>query len=359
MPGKWISTGTDDVTQAVFWAEAKLKSDGFITAKDITLKAFAGRIFTPEDPYRIRERDLRYGKRYDDYYYDQKQGFLKNYILPRFGSQLIKTINEIAIESWFLDLRLLNGSKMADDTRNKILIAFRLVLQEAVRRGVVKENAASKVQMINEDNEVREPFAPEEMALLFPEDDADLLKVWDGLFWTTYFLIFRDTGFRPSEIAALRVQDYFPGQHGVYSTRSIHFRTRQAKDSIKTSRKGKDYKVGVLTSRTERFLQMRIEICRQNGEEHLFLTGNRKLLCPDVSNKHFKACADRIEGLERRDRTQYCLRHSFETDLAGKVENKVVAELMAHTNFNPTYDHRTPETILEQLQPVRDIIEKR
>ena len=52
-------------------------------------------------------------------------------------------------------------------------------------------------------------------------------------------------------------------------------------------------------------------------------------------------------------------RHSLETDLAGKVENKVVAELMAHTKFNPTYDHRTPEMLLKELQPVRDLLEKR
>ncbi|MFA6934677.1 MAG: site-specific integrase [Sphaerochaetaceae bacterium] len=359
MPGKWMSTGTDDITQAVFWAESKLKEDGIISNKDVTLKAFAEKIFTPEDPCRIRDRDKRYGREYQDDYYYKKQKLVDNYIIPRFGRNLIKTITDVAIEDWFLDLKLLKGKDMSDDTKNKVLIAFRLVMQEAVRKGHCKENAAAKVKLISCDDEEREPFNPDEMHLLFPSDDEEILKVWGGLFWATYFLIFRDTGFRPSEIAALRIQDYYPEQHGVYSMKSVNYHAKRIQDSIKTTKKGKKYKVGVLTSQTERFLQQMIEDCRERNQECLFLMQGKNLLCTETSNKHFKSCADRIEGLERRDRTQYCLRHSFETDLAGRVENKIVAELMAHTKFNPVYDHRSPQTLLQQLQPVRDIIEKR
>jgi len=82
------------------------------------------------------------------------------------------------------------------------------------------------------------------------------------------------------------------------------------------------------------------------------------LIIPDVANKHLKGVYKRA-GVPSLGRTQYSFRHTFETTLAGKVENKVLLELMAHTAFHPEYDHRKPEHVLAQLQPVRAILEDR
>lgn len=358
IPGKWISTGTADITEAVLFAEAKLKEDLYgLGRSELTLQQFAEGFFTEADPYKLRMRDRKYGKNYAPYYYYQKQGFLDNYILPRFGRYLVSGITDVAIENWFLDLKSKDtGKDLSDDTKNKILITLRIVLQEAHRQGLVSQNTAEKVKMINEKNEERKPFTKEEMILMFPYDDDELVKVWKDQMWATYFLIMRDTGFRPGEVAGLKISSYYPDQHGVYSEDSVNFRERKLQHSIKTSKKGQKYKVGILTSQTERFVQARISACREKGEEYLFLIKG-KYMEPSASNKHFKTCVDSL--MERDGRTQYCLRHSFETDLAGSIEDSKLTELMAHTGFNPVYDHRTPETRLSQLQPVREILEKR
>lgn len=42
--------------------------------------------------------------------------------------------------------------------------------------------------------------------------------------------------------------------------------------------------------------------------------------------------------------------------LAGRVEDKVLLDLMAHTHFRMVYDHRTPDDMIIQLQPLRQLI---
>ena len=47
IPGKWISTGTEDMTKAVLWAENRLNEDmGIAVDKTMTLERFAKDFFT-------------------------------------------------------------------------------------------------------------------------------------------------------------------------------------------------------------------------------------------------------------------------------------------------------------------------
>lgn len=94
-----------------------------------------------------------------------------------------------------------------------------------------------------------------------------------------------------------------------------------------------------------------------DDDDFFFLIDGR-LLCPEVSNKHLRGACKRA-GVDLAGRTQYSLRHSFETGIAGLVENKVLIELMGHTSFRKEYDHRKPKKILTRLQPVREILEGR
>jgi len=359
IPGRWFSSGTSDIVEAIHWADKKVESDlmgkGY-NREDITLRDFATDFFTARDPYGVRKRDIKHGHHYDDSYYARKQGYLDNYILKRFGNQTLLSLTDVVIEDWFLDLISVTKKKeLHDDTKNKVLTTFKDVLREAVRQGLIPSNPAEKITMINVTANTRTPFTPQEIKLLYPEDDEQMLKVWGSVMWATFFLIFRDTGFRPSQIAALSISSYYPDLHGIFSRNSVGD-NRQLKNSIKTTNKGKDYMVGILTAQTERFLNRRIIECQNKKEEYLFLI-DKKFFVASTSNKHFTSFGGKI--IDMKGRTQYSLRHSFETDLAGRIENKVVAELMAHTAFNPVYDHRSPETLLEELQPVRSLLEKR
>ena len=357
IPGRWFTTKSPDMTGAVKFAEDEMRRGGLLKNTRIpTLREFTQEIFTEKDPYGIRKRAALRNHKYSAAYWEQNQGRVKNHIEPAFGSHLIDAITDIAIEDWFLSLQSTKGKKyqqLSDDSKNKVLLCFRMIMHEAKRQGFIDSNPAEKVRMITARHKARKEITKGELALLFPANSEDLLKIWLSDVWAGYFLVLRDTGFRPGEVAALQKKNYFPQLSGVYTEQSVNFRTREVQQSIKTTESGQKYKAGILTAQTCKVLDELAEIMR---DDDYFFKVNGKLLRPEVSNKHLKGAAKRAK-ISLAGRTQYSFRHAFETTLAGRVENKVLLELMAHTAFHPEYDHRDPEHVLTQLQPVREILE--
>lgn len=356
IPGRWFSTRSADMPGAVRFAEDELRRGGLLNDTRIpTMSAFAKEIFTEKDPYGVRRRSEARNQGYSEAYWDQHQGRVENHIIPQFGSHLIDSITDVAIEDWILSLRSTKGKRppLSDDSKNKVLICFRMIMHEAKRQGHIEINPADNVRMINARNKPRREITKGELALLFPPDSDELMRIWLSKMWAGYFLILRDTGFRPGEVAGIQKRNYFPDLHGIYTEQSVSFRTRQIKDSIKTSKSGQKYKTGILTDQTCSILNDLSADMSDN--QFLFMVGSR-LISPDIANKHLKGAAKRAH-VDLDGRTQYSFRHAFETTLAGRVENKVLLELMAHTTFHPEYDHRTPEHVLKQLQPVREILE--
>ena len=357
MPDRVISTGTKDQREAILFAESILEKDWRLINKkpeNITLRRFARNFFGPTDPKGIRERNELRNRNYDELYYKNHQARLNNYILPAFGGYSLTAITAPNVEDWFLGLNSsYTGKKLSANTKNKILKCFQIVMGQAVRENLIAENPVKEIAIINEnDGNCREPFTPSELEVMFPEDPAKLLELWGGLWWTTYFLILRDTGWRPGEVLGLKRTNYYPEQYGIYTTGSVT--KGEYKNSIKTTNRGQKYKVGILTDITIKFLEKLIIVTQG---EFLFTT-ERGFPSNEGINKHLRKVLDQLE-IPIKGRTQYSLRHSFETALAGRVEDRILLELMAHTGFRPEYDHRTPEDILKLLQPVKMILENR
>jgi len=354
IPGKWISTGTEDTIEAIRFAEGELSKTLPIYHKIPTLEEFSSKFFS-EDRYGYRNRNEKRNLHYENKFYTSHQARLDTYIIPEFGAYLIDSITDVIIEDWLLNLlSKKDGKELSDDSKNKILLCFRIVMHEAKRKGLVSQNPADRVKMINATNKPRLPFTPVDLIKLFPRDEFELLRIWQSRMWAVYFLIMRDTGFRPGEVAALTRESYVPEYRGIYSEQSVDYTNRSVKKSIKTTRSGQPYKVGVLSQQTVEQLNKHLLDIKN---EYLF-TINDRMLIPEVSNKHLRLSAKRAD-IDLLGRTQYSLRHSFETDISGKVENKILLELMAHTSYRGEYDHRTPAQILKQLQPVCEILDKR
>ncbi|MCF7940077.1 MAG: site-specific integrase [Spirochaetia bacterium] len=360
IPGRWFSTQTHNHTEAVLWAERKLKEDlgSTVTKKDVTLKEFATGFFS-EDSQGYRKRNEKRKKFYSDHYYKAHQGRLDNYIIPRFGMFLLSAISDVMIEDWFVELvSHTNGTELSDDSKNKVLFCFRMVLQEAKRQRYIKDNPALNVKEITAEHVRRDPFTDIELFKMFPRNEQDLLRIWGSRMWAAYFLVMRDTGFRPGEVAALSPSNISEKYQGVYTERSIDYRTAAVKDRIKTSDKGFKYKVGLLSDQAMKQIHKLLDDAPIAGNDLLFQVKQGRPIIPDTANKHLRLSMSRA-GILLNGRTQYSLRHSFETHLAGNVDQKILLELMAHTSFRKEYDHRTPEDILNQLQPAREVIEKR
>ena len=356
IPGKRISTGCYDMPSAVLWAEDYLRNNGIAGDGPPTMSELLGGFFMKDGPDSIRARNEAFGRNFDDAYYTQRQGILDNYILPYFGKYLVTSVSIISIEQFMMGLKSYrNGSKLANESKNRILSTLRIVMDEVKRKGYRVDNPADEVAMMTKEGEERKPLPPYMLNILFPASPDERIRIWGGEMWAVYFSIFYDTGFRPGEIAALRVCDVYRTRNGLaISTRcSVDTRKRHVKERVKTTKKGYSERVGLLYWDTAELLVRYIEKQDLHGDDLLFRGKNGNVLLAETSNKHFKSVMEKM-GFWEEGMVQYCLRHSYETDRRGDIPDDVLAVSMGHTRLLDSYDHQKSIDLIRRLEKARD-----
>lgn len=294
---------------------------------------------TDTDSYRYREEAR--GKRIAPSLMKSRQYRLDNCIVPYFGKMNISDITARDIEGWFMRLKQPDGTQYSNQTKNDILTVMRQVLDSAMLDGLVQTNEAKKIKSYARRTRKMGNISKEELDLLFPEDDDKLISNFrDNVYLALYFSIFKDTGFRPCEIIALRYSD-IKEDGTVYTEWMWDFHENELAHRIKTSGKGKNYKVGTLTQQTLRLLK------RTKNFKYIFLD-DRSVFDLNNLNRYFKLAV--YDVLRRTDLTQYSIRHAFMTNLISKYPKELIMELMGHTQWESCYDDRTPEQIVENLR---------
>jgi integrase len=351
-PGKWISTGQKKLKDAEYWAEQH-RTDKKETSQ--IFQDFADGFFIPGRHKWIKIKNAK-NKTFGSDFLQVNQGRLDNYILPHFGPYILPAIKPRAIDDWLIDLegiiRPLSGA-----TKNKILITFRHVLQEAKNQELIESNPAAEVEMITENKKKRTVFTSDEIKALFPESDDEIQTIWLTKSWELYFGIETCCGLRPGEVSALTWEDFYPDLHGLVINKSVDSRTGLIK-GIKTEKTGMDVKAAIITDYLVQELKIIQNFIEPKDTDLIFPSINGNTIKAEVSNKHFKASCDRA-GINRNGRTQYSLRHTFDTELLKKLSRETVQDLMGHTNYRKDYDHRTGEDLLIQYQNIIPIIESR
>ena len=355
MPGKRISTGCYDMPSAVLWAEEYLKKQGMIDDKPPALSVFAADFFMRKDSDSQYSRNEAFGRKFPKAYYKQRQAILDNHIIPAFGSYLVDAISSYAIEQFMISVKGVNRKALANETKNRILTVFRIVMDDVKRKGYRSDNPADDVQMFAKGKNPRMPLPAYDLAILFPAEPEERIRIWGSMMWAVYFSIFYDTGMRPGEIAALRVCDVYQTQKGlaVASAKSIDSVEMNIKDKVKTSGKGMENRVGLLYDDTAALLLQYINECNLSGDDQLFRSINGKYINVATSNKHFKTVLEK-HGLYIKGKVQYSLRHSYETDRRGDMPDSILAVSMGHTKLRDDYDHRTEKDMIRLLDRNRN-----
>lgn len=344
IPDRWFSTGSSTIEGAIDYARKVMETNSLRAPDACTLRQFASGFFGPSDPHGYRHRLERRDTFYEQSYYDQHQSRLDKFILPAHGGYLLTALNETLIEDFILDI-----PEIANSTKNKILACYRIVLHEAVREGLLDHNPADDVKDLPPCYASREVFTEDEYRLMFPADTEALIRFWGGLKWALYFSILKDTGWRPSEVAGLSRLNYYPELQGIYTTCSVDFRTHRIKASIKTTRKGQPFKSGFLSEQTIELLEAYLPTC---PTEHLFHLSGKGLsdcfIYPECANDHLRLCCAK-GGVRLGSRTQYCFRHTFNTNALGNIPEVARLILMGHVSNRPEYNHLTPQQALERV----------
>ena len=126
-----------------------------------------------------------------------RRSALVNHILPYFGKKPVSMISEAQVNQWILDLP--NADKISRTSANSSLVTFRIIMQEAVRQGLITENPCAKVEPLGNDSTRREAFTVAEVQEVIgkPED-------WDNPMIRTMCLTAALTGMRMGEVRALK-----------------------------------------------------------------------------------------------------------------------------------------------------------
>ena len=123
---------------AVLFAEDYIRGMGMPNNALVpTMREFCKDFFTRTGKGSYRDREKAFGRDKQDAYYTRQQARVDNNILPAFGPYLVSAVTQSMIEEWVLTLRGADGEPLADDTRNKCLMALRIILDEAKRQGII------------------------------------------------------------------------------------------------------------------------------------------------------------------------------------------------------------------------------
>lgn len=356
---KWVSSGTKNLEDASKIAERELLRFG-TPCSSIKFKDFAKDFFSRTDKDSYVHYKKSFGYEYSAKCLSNYSSIVNSRLIPSWGEFDIDKITTNAIERWYISLTTEDGDQCSSGYRMKILNVLSIILNFAVKLNVIQVNPCVSVQRMRVESKKKNIFTKDDIKKLFPNDLEEIktlykVRGYNPIMFALYFSIMIDTGFRPSEVAGLCIND-IREDGGVYTDKSLDSMTRTIKHSIKTTGKGQTYKVGFLSSYTMNLLS---EYKKTFNGIMLFKATDGLGLDITCLNLVFKKIVKRagIEG----DFSQYCLRHTFDTNMLNRVGSSLsemdVRELMAHTSYRKEYDHRTPDDILNRLSAVGDIVD--
>ena len=360
-PDKHISTGTKDMLEAVTFAENYLRTQGIYGNTIPLFKDYAKDFFIKDTEGSIKYRHRMFDKENREHWYTRHQQDLDVYVIPFFGEYRLDYITAPIIEKWMMELKANHKTKpLTGNTKKKILYALREVLDSAEREQYIASNPSRHVmipsqKVVNE----RRALTRYEQQKLFPLDADKRIDVWQKCSYAAFFSVMYDTGFRPSEVAGLRVCDIYttPQGMGVFTEHTICFEEGRAKNRVKTSGKGMESRVGLLSHVTEELVLRLIEQYQLRDDDYLFLvsyTKKESWISSATANKQLRAVCTKI-GIDTDKICQYSLRHTHATYLRGSMEEQALALSMGHSGgrVRNDYDHRTASILLAQLEKHR------
>ncbi len=142
---------------------------------------------------------------------DIQRAYLKNYILPSFGSCRLDKITPAMIEEWLFSL---TDTKLANVTINHMLRCFKTILQEAERLEILTRSPVRQVKPLKNDSRVKGILTKTEAKKVL--GNAEL---WDNDLMYLANRLAACTGMRLGEIQGLQSKNLY--KHHVHVCHSL------------------------------------------------------------------------------------------------------------------------------------------
>ena len=261
-------------------------------------------------------------------YADSCKSTLKNHLLPRWGKMRLDQINEFQIDEWLISFK---AKGFRNKSANSYLTVLSVMLNEAVRKKIIKANPTLLVSKLKEDPHEVEILTPAEVRKIFPQEWSE---VWGDYESYVANKLAACTGLRVSEVLGLRGEFLFDGYIAVTAQFNrygyVDTKTHKARNVPLPAMLAQE--LGVLkTKNGDGYVFLKLGKERPIGKAHIVCELSKALVKIGISEAEQKR---RILGF-------HSWRHFFNTTLrmANVADSKVMA-VTGHSSIKMT-EHYT------------------
>lgn len=345
--GTAMSTGCTTRADAERWAQQRVKRTDR-PGQQPTLEDFARDFFDWSTSAWIRRQHAK-GRRFSELVAQSRQGHLDHYILPRFGKTRIVDLDQKSIEDWLATLPLSN------QTRNHMLVSFRIVLREAKLAGIIDHNILADAEPFGAAPKRRDVFTLAELHALFPDDDDKLVAIWGEPERAVAFLLLASTGIRSGECRALRWLNWI-AEGALYVDCGLDSFNR-----LKGTKTGAS-RVVLLPAKAQRALTEWKRLAEWKApEDFVFSEGQGQPHSRNWLTRTLPAAMARANvTADGRYLVVHSLRHGFVTMMQNFASKEITRAMSGHATEKvfASYSHPSAADLLARLEPARDAVEK-
>jgi len=308
-------------------------------------------IFAANGYWRYKRSEKK--KFYTDKSMKTRDAVMRNWIVPLWGN-----INPKHLTVKTIDMAMMGSTSeltkrpLAGATRNRILSVLSEIYVHLIEEGRLRINPVRDVVRCNSSPEQPRSALPTgDIRKLFPENHAELRRVWRTQKYICAFLILRDTGLRPGELVALRWKDwnseikFFPILCALESG---------SKDKIKGTKTGAT-KPAIITDQTAAEIEALRKKVKPKPEDYIFANKHGVPYGTHRLSWNFHKAVERV-GLNRPELTPYWLRHTFNTRMLETMDENIVKRLTGHNTEAMVrhYRHADAESLAREASRIRD-----
>lgn len=292
-------------------AQGKL---GQLDSSMVKLRDFSEDFFIPEKCPIVRNARTR-GKSMTNATCDVRRTALVKHVWPHLGDISVSTLTPKRINRWLMALPETDG--VSRTTANSYLIVLKLVMDEAVRQGIVKQNPCTDVENLGSDSVRRAAFTAEEVRKIIgkPED-------WDNVLVRLMCLTASLTGMRIGEVRALKPE--------CITDTALHIKASFSNDDgYKLPKNGKERVAPIPPQLRD---QLRLFSPKDGG--YIFRLWNDK----PISTRYVRdVLAKRMKDVGVEGKTFHSFRAFFNTELmSDNVNETVVRSVIGHQSADMT-----------------------
>jgi len=333
--GKWEICFKNELGKRKRLSHFKTKKEADIASARIETELQDGTYKTVDKQITVKEASDKYLRLYVDIHCKKSskegyEGYLKNHILPMFGSRTLISIKKSEVEEFVITLL---DKKLANMTINHILNLFGAVYEKMIDDDIVKLNPVARVKRLSLDTKPADFFTPEEVKKCL--DTA--YKFYPQYYALLYSAIF--TGLRQGELFALTWDDID------FDNNTITINKSFSKGRLTTPKTKTSKRIVSMNPSNINVLKKWKDNCVKNENNLVFPNHEGKYLdSRNVVQRFFYPCTAKA-GVKKIK--WHCLRHTYVSlSLSGGAREKHIQKQVGHSSSQITMDiyaHLMPE----------------